>query len=48
MYAIRSYYAALSGAVLLKWLPSIQGFDPADPALTPFYRRLAELRNNFV
>ncbi len=36
--------AALSGAVLLKWLPSIQGFDPADPALTPFYRRLAELK----
>jgi predicted TIM-barrel fold metal-dependent hydrolase len=33
-----------SGAVLLKWLPSIQGFDPADPSLVPFYRRLAELK----
>lgn len=31
------------GAVLLKWLPSIQGADPADRRLIPFYRRLAEL-----
>ena len=31
------------GAVLLKWLPSIQGFDPADGRLEPFYRRLGEL-----
>jgi predicted TIM-barrel fold metal-dependent hydrolase len=30
------------GAVLLKWLPATQGIDPAAPALTPFYRRLAE------
>jgi len=32
------------GAVLLKWLPSIQAIDPADPRLKPFYRRLRELR----
>jgi predicted TIM-barrel fold metal-dependent hydrolase len=35
---------AADGAVLLKWLPSIQGIDPADPLLRPFYRRLTELR----
>ncbi len=34
---------AAGGAVLVKWLPSIQGIDPADPSLIPFYRRLAEL-----
>ncbi len=32
------------GAVLLKWLPNSQGFDPMDPALVPFYRRMAEAR----
>ncbi|BCS53348.1 amidohydrolase family protein [Geobacter sp. SVR] len=31
------------GAVLLKWLPAIQGIDPADRRLAPFYRRLREL-----
>jgi predicted TIM-barrel fold metal-dependent hydrolase len=31
-----------NGAVLLKWLPSTQGIDPADPAHRPFYRRMAE------
>lgn len=35
--------AAEEGAVLLKWLPSIQGIDPDDPCLGPFYRRLQEL-----
>ena len=30
------------GAVLIKWLPSAQGMDPADPRTAPFYRRLAE------
>ena len=35
---------AADGAVLLKWLPSVQGIDPADPRHRPFYRRLAELR----
>lgn len=36
--------AVTAGAVLLKWLPSIQGIDPAAPALIPFYKRLAELK----
>jgi uncharacterized protein len=31
------------GAVLIKWLPSIQHMDPADKRLVPFYRRLAEV-----
>ncbi len=35
--------AARDGAVLVKWLPSIQHIDPADPRLDPFYRRLVEL-----
>lgn len=34
----------VDGAVLLKWLPSIQGIDPADPRLIPFYRKLVELQ----
>jgi len=34
---------AEEGAVLLKWLPAIQGFDPADPRFKPFYRQLAGL-----
>jgi uncharacterized protein len=32
-----------SGAVLLKWLPSIQHIDPADPRFTAFYLKLREL-----
>jgi len=35
--------AADDGAVLLKWLPSIQHIDPADRRLVPFYLRLKEL-----
>lgn len=35
--------AAADGAVLLKWLPSIQRFDPSDGRLIPFYLRLKEL-----
>ncbi len=31
------------GAVLLKWLPSIQHIDPADTRLVPFYLRLKDL-----
>jgi len=31
------------GAVLLKWLPSIQHIDPADERLIPFYLRMKEL-----
>jgi uncharacterized protein len=34
--------AVADGAVLIKWLPSIQHIDPADRGLVPFYRRLAE------
>lgn len=35
--------AAELGAVLIKWLPSIQHIDPADSRLTPFYLNLKEL-----
>ncbi len=35
--------AAGDGAVLVKWLPSIQFIDPADKRLVPFYLRLKEL-----
>lgn len=35
--------AKADGAVLVKWLPSIQLFDPADTALTPFYLELKAL-----
>jgi len=35
--------AAVSGAVLIKWLPSIQHIDPADQRLCPFYLKLKEL-----
>lgn len=31
-----------SGAVLMKWLPSVMDFDPADPRILPFYERLRE------
>jgi uncharacterized protein len=32
-----------AGAVLIKLLPNSQGFDPADPALGPYYRKAREL-----
>jgi uncharacterized protein len=35
--------AAEDGALLMKWLPSIQHIDPADQRLIPFYSRLKEL-----
>ncbi len=31
------------GAVLIKWIPSIMHFDPADERFEPFYRKMAEL-----
>lgn len=31
------------GAVLIKWIPSIMHFDPADKKYQPFYRKMAEL-----
>lgn len=35
--------AASQGAVLVKWLPAVQDFDPSDKRFIPFYRRLVEL-----
>lgn len=32
-----------NGAVLLKWLPNIQGIDPSDERFIPFYEKLVEL-----
>jgi len=40
----RLEWAKAHGAVLVKWLPSIQHIDPADPRLVPFYRKLVELQ----
>lgn len=40
----RLEWAKAHGAVLVKWLPSIQRIDPADERLVPFYRKLVELR----
>jgi uncharacterized protein len=37
-------WAKAHGAVLVKWLPSIQHIDPADERLIPFYRKLVELQ----
>lgn len=34
---------AAAGAVLVKWIPAAQGFDPADPRCAPFYARMAAL-----
>ena len=33
-----------AGAVLLKWLPIVQGFNPADPRCMPFYEALAHYK----
>lgn len=33
-----------NGAALCKWLPAIQGMDPADESLIPFYEKLKTLR----
>ena len=30
-----------AGAVLMKWLPIVQNFNPADPRCEPFYEALA-------
>ena len=35
--------ARSDGALLVKWIPNIMLFDPADPGLEPFYRKLVEL-----
>jgi predicted TIM-barrel fold metal-dependent hydrolase len=34
---------AVAGAVLVKWLPITQNFNPADPRCIPFYEALAHL-----
>lgn len=34
---------AARGAVLVKWIPSAQGFDPADPRVAAFYAKLRDL-----
>lgn len=39
----RLEWAKAHGAVLVKWLPSIQHINPADEHLVPFYRKLVEL-----
>jgi hypothetical protein len=39
----RLEWARAHGAVLVKWLPSIQDIDPADERLIPFYRKMVEL-----
>lgn len=36
-------WAKAHGAVLVKWLPNIMGFDPANPKYTPFYQHLVAL-----
>lgn len=36
--------AAAGGALAVKWLPSAQGMDPADPRCDRFYARLAALK----
>lgn len=40
----RLAWAKEHGAKLVKWIPSIMLFDPADPSLTPFYSKLIEYR----
>lgn len=35
--------ARADGALLVKWIPNVMHFDPADPAFESFYRKLVEL-----
>jgi hypothetical protein len=39
----RLEWARAHGAVLVKWLPSVQHIDPADVRLIPFYKKMVEL-----
>ena len=39
----RLEWARAHGAVLVKWLPSVQQIDPVDDRLIPFYQKMAEL-----
>lgn len=40
----RLLWAKEHGAKLVKWIPSVMRFDPADPRLRPFYEKLVELQ----
>ncbi len=40
----RLEWSKAHGAVLVKWLPGIMGFDPADPRCDKFYAKLVELK----
>ncbi len=37
-------WAATNNAKLVKWIPSVMQFDPADERLTPFYQKMVELK----
>ena len=39
----RLQWARDNGALLVKWIPSVQFIDPADPAIEPFYRKMVAL-----
>jgi predicted TIM-barrel fold metal-dependent hydrolase len=39
----RLEWARAHGAVLIKWLPSVQHIDPSDERLIPFYKKMVEL-----
>ncbi len=39
----RLVWAHANGAKLIKWLPSVQLFDPSDRKFLPFYQKLVEL-----
>lgn len=39
----RLEWARAHGAVLVKWLPSVQHIDPADERLIPFYKKMVAL-----
>ncbi|MEO6005076.1 MAG: amidohydrolase family protein [Opitutus sp.] len=39
----RLEWAKAHGAVLVKWLPSVQHIDPADERLIPFYKKMVQL-----
>ena len=40
----RLQWAKDNGALLIKWLPSIQYINPAEKSFEPFYRKLVELK----
>jgi uncharacterized protein len=40
----RLEWAKRNGAVLIKWIPSVMNIDPLDEKLTPFYKKLVELK----